>query len=125
MPINRAFPLPVLFQALREMPLGPRERLTLEYVLLRGINDQPEDAMRLAGLAGGLRVKVNLIPYNEAAVAGYASPSLPAARAFRSLLDQRGIRASVRKRRGADISAACGQLAILDPATLEHPAGAA
>jgi 23S rRNA (adenine2503-C2)-methyltransferase len=125
MPINRAYPLPVLFQALRDLPLAPRERVTLEYVLLRGINDQPEDAHRLAALAGTLPVKVNLIPYNEAEVAGYASPSLPAARAFRDRLAQRGIRASVRRRRGADISAACGQLAILDPATLERPAGAA
>ena len=67
-------------------------------------------------------VKVNLIPYNEAGVKGYAPPELPAARAFRDLLLARGIRASVRKRRGADISAACGQLAILDPTLLQQPA---
>ncbi len=112
----------VLFGALREMPLAHRERVTLEYVLLRGINDSTEDAGRLATLAGSMPVKVNLIPYNEAGVGGYAPPELPAARAFRDFLLARGIRASVRKRRGADIAAACGQLAILDPTMLQQPA---
>ena len=122
MPINKAFPLAVLFGALREIPLAHRERVTLEYVLLRGINDSSEDAGRLATLSGSMPVKVNLIPYNEAGVKGYAPPELPVARAFRDLLMARGIRASVRKRRGADISAACGQLAILDPTLLQQPA---
>jgi len=120
MPINRAFPLPILFAALREISLAPRERVTFEYVLLRGINDSPSDAVRLASLAGPMPVKVNLIPYNEACVEGYAAPLPAAARAFRDLLLARGIRASIRKRRGADISAACGQLAILDNGTLQH-----
>ncbi len=121
MPINRAYPLQDLFAALRTVPLGARERITLEYVLLRGINDTREDAARLARLAGGLPIKINLIPYNDAAVAGYDAPRVPAARAFRDLLIERRIPASLRRRRGADISAACGQLAILDTATLEHP----
>src|SRR5262249_53113310 len=63
MPINRAYPLAALFQALEAFPLAPRERVTFEYVLLRGINDSSEDAGRLADLAGRLKVKVNLIPY--------------------------------------------------------------
>jgi len=121
MPINRAYPLAELFRALGEVPLAPRERVTLEYVLLQGINDQPSDALRLVTLAGPLPLKVNLIPYNEAAVARYAPPSLSSARAFRDLLLEKGIPASVRRRRGADIAAACGQLAILNPAMLEHP----
>ena len=121
MPINRAYPLRELFAALRRVPLAPRERITLEYVLLRGINDTREDAARLARLASGMPIKINLIPYNDAAVAGYDAPSVPAARAFRDLLLERRISASLRRRRGADISAACGQLAILDSATLEHP----
>ena len=126
MPINRAYPLRELFCALRRVPLGPRERITLEYVLLRGINDARDDAARLARLAGGLPLKVNLIPYNDAAVAGYDAPPAAAARAFRDHLLEKRIPASLRRRRGADISAACGQLAILDPATLEHvPGGAA
>jgi 23S rRNA (adenine2503-C2)-methyltransferase len=124
MPINRAYPLAALFGALRTMPLAPRERVTLEYVLLRGINDSPEDAARLARLASPLPVKVNLIPYNEAGVDGYAAPPPGGVRAFRDLLLARGIRASVRKRRGADISAACGQLAILEGAGRGGPAPA-
>ncbi len=124
MPINRAFPLPILFEALREVPLAPRERVTLEYVLLRGINDSVDDAVRLARLAGTMPVKVNLIPYNEADVKGYVAPPPRAAQAFRDLLLARGIPASIRKRRGADISAACGQLAILDVETLHRPIAA-
>jgi 23S rRNA (adenine2503-C2)-methyltransferase len=120
MPVNRAYPLAVLFETLREIPLAPRERITLEYVLLRGMNDSIEDAIRLASLTGKMAVKVNLIPYNEAAVGGYAPPAPGAARAFRDLLLARGVRASIRKRRGADISAACGQLAILDE-TVRQP----
>jgi len=121
MPINRAYPLSELFAALREVPLAPREKVTLEYVLLRGMNDRREDAHRLASLAGKLPLKVNLIPYNEAWREGYAATPLESARSFRDALLDRKIPASIRRRRGADISAACGQLAILDPATLEHP----
>jgi 23S rRNA (adenine2503-C2)-methyltransferase len=122
MPINRAFPLAVLFETLRSFPLAPRERITFEYVLLRGINDSLEDAIRLASLSGKLPVKINLIPYNEASVEDYTPTPQPAARAFRDLLLARGIPSSIRRRRGADISAACGQLAILDGATLRHSA---
>jgi 23S rRNA (adenine2503-C2)-methyltransferase len=121
MPINRAYPLVELFGSLRELPLAPREKVTLEYVLLRGMNDRREDAHRLATLAGGLPLKVNLIPYNEAWREGYAATPLESARSFRDTLLNRKIAASIRRRRGADISAACGQLAILDPATLERP----
>ncbi len=121
MPVNRAYPLAVLFETLRAIPLADRERITFEYVLLRDINDSPEDAVRLASLAGRMPVKVNLIPYNEASVKGYAATRLEEARAFRDLLLARGIGASVRRRRGADISAACGQLAILDSGTLQRP----
>jgi 23S rRNA (adenine2503-C2)-methyltransferase len=121
MPVNRAYPLSVLFEALREIPLAPRERITLEYVLLRGVNDTPGDAVRLASLAGKMPVKVNLIPYNEASE-GFSPTPLPAARAFRDLLLARGVPSFLRRRRGADISAACGQLAILDAPTLQRPA---
>jgi len=121
MPVNRAYPLSALFETLRGIPLAPRERITFEYVLLRGINDSAEDAVRLASLAGKMPVKVNLIPYNEASAEGYAAPRPAEARAFRDLLLARGIRTSIRRRRGADISAACGQLAILDEKTLQHP----
>lgn len=113
MPINKAFPLSVLFAALREIRLAARERVTLEYVLLNGINDSSADADRLATLTERLPVKINLIPYNDAAVEEYAPPPAERVRAFRDLLLARGIRVSVRKRKGADISAACGQLAIL------------
>jgi 23S rRNA (adenine2503-C2)-methyltransferase len=124
MPINRAYPLAQLFEALHGLPLAPRERITLEYVLLKGVNDQVREALRLCVLAGSLPIKVNLIPYNEAKVEGFAPASLEAARRFRDLLLARGIPASVRRRRGADISAACGQLAILDSSTPALPAPA-
>jgi 23S rRNA (adenine2503-C2)-methyltransferase len=86
--------------------------VTFEYVLLRGVNDSDDDAERLSGLLRGLPVKVNLIPYNENPGLGFGDPGAERVSAFREALSARGITAMVRKNRGRDIAAACGQLAV-------------
>jgi 23S rRNA (adenine2503-C2)-methyltransferase len=114
MPINRKFPLATLLDACRRYPLAPRERLTFEYVLLRGVNDSAQDPPRLAALLNRhqLRAKVNLIPFNEGAGLAFAEPAAESVRRFRDDLLALGVPVSIRKNRGRDISAACGQLAL-------------
>ncbi|HKY33664.1 MAG TPA: 23S rRNA (adenine(2503)-C(2))-methyltransferase RlmN [Candidatus Polarisedimenticolia bacterium] len=117
MPINRRYPLGELLDACAAFPLGPRERLTFEYVLLAGENDGPEDPRRLAGLLGRhrLRAKVNLIPFNPGGGLPWREPAADRARAFRDDLVRLGVPASIRRNRGRDVSAACGQLALSGP----------
>ncbi len=110
MPVNRRYPLAGLMEALRAYPLPGKKRLTLEYVLLGGINDRPGDARRLLALIRGLRCKVNLIPFNPFEGAPYRRPSDEAVAEFRDILMKGGYLAVIRKSRGADIGAACGQL---------------
>ncbi|MEK7306245.1 MAG: 23S rRNA (adenine(2503)-C(2))-methyltransferase RlmN, partial [Nitrospirota bacterium] len=74
MPVNRRYPLQDLISALRRYPLPPRRRITFEYILLKGINDSPEDAIRLAGLVRGIRCKINLIPFNSYPGAAFERP---------------------------------------------------
>jgi len=111
MPINRRWPLADLLAACREFPVRNGRRITFEYVLLGGVNDSLEDARRLAQLLRGIPAKVNLIPYNANPGLPYVVP--PAARVveFQEVLAARHLTAVVRKNRGRDISAACGQLA--------------
>jgi 23S rRNA (adenine2503-C2)-methyltransferase len=110
MPINRKWNLEALLAACRAFPLGTRERITFEYVLLEGVNDSVRDAEAVARLMHGLRAKVNVIPYNEAGIEGFRTPSAGVAARFRDTLLGRGIPASIRWSRGRDIGAACGQL---------------
>ncbi len=110
-PINRKYPIADLLAACRAFPLGPRERLTFEYVMLDGVNDSPECARQLARLVSGLRAKVNLIPHNPAPELPYAASPPERIDAFQNALRERGVNAFVRRPRGRDISAACGQLA--------------
>ncbi len=116
MPVNRKYPLKELLAACREFPLPPNRRITFEYVLLDKINDSAEDAARLVRLLKGIRSKVNLIPFNppgETAAERFPEPARPdEARIleFRRILHRAKIVATVRRSRGADISAACGQL---------------
>ncbi|MFQ5720739.1 MAG: 23S rRNA (adenine(2503)-C(2))-methyltransferase RlmN, partial [Acidobacteriota bacterium] len=114
MPINRKFPLHDLLDACRAYPLPAREWLTFEYVLLAGINDGAEDPRRLAALLRRhhLRAKVNLIPFNAGSGLPYREPAAETVRRFQESLLALGIPASIRKNRGRDISAACGQLAL-------------
>jgi 23S rRNA (adenine2503-C2)-methyltransferase len=110
MPINRRYPIEQLLDAVRRFPLKHRQRVTFEYVLLRGLTDSPEDALHLVGLLKGMRAKVNLIPFNEAEVVAYKRPSDHVIARFQQFLIDHDIAAFVRKNRGNDISAACGQL---------------
>ena len=110
MPINRKYPLEQLLDVVRRFPLKHRQRVTFEYVLLRGVTDSPEDAFQLVTLLKGIRAKVNLIPLNEAEELGYQRPSDAVVEKFQQILVDHHISAFVRKNRGNDISAACGQL---------------
>jgi 23S rRNA (adenine2503-C2)-methyltransferase len=112
MPINRKYPLRELLDAAAAFPLPPRGRLTFEYVMLEGINCSTEDARRLPALVKRhhLSVKVNLIPFNPGGEIGFSSPPIEAVRRFRDRLLAAGLPCSIRKNRGRDISAACGQL---------------
>jgi 23S rRNA (adenine2503-C2)-methyltransferase len=110
MPVNLKYPLEQLLDAVRRFPLKHRQRVTFEYVLLRGITDLPEDALHLVKLLKGIRAKVNLIPLNEAEELEYERPSDAAVERFQQILVDHHISAFVRKNRGNDISAACGQL---------------
>jgi len=111
MPLNRRYPMAELLAACRAFPARNGRRITFEYVLLRGVNDSLEDARRLAHLLRGIAAKVNLIPYNENPGLGFEAPSPEAVQAFLDALLARNLTAVVRKSRGLDISAACGQLA--------------
>ncbi|GEJ57322.1 23S rRNA (adenine(2503)-C(2))-methyltransferase RlmN [Anaeromyxobacter diazotrophicus] len=111
MPVNRRYPIAELLAACRAFPMKQGRRITFEYVLLGGVNDGDDDAERLAHLLRGLPAKVNLIPYNANPGLGFAAPAPARVEAFRDVLLARQVTAVVRKNRGQDIAAACGQLA--------------
>ncbi len=111
MPINRRYPLAQLLDACRSFPMKQGRRITFEYVLLRGVNDTDADAERLAKLLAGIPAKVNLIAYNENPGLGFGAPDPARVEAFRDALLRRNVTAVVRRNRGQDIAAACGQLA--------------
>ncbi|MDR3763979.1 MAG: 23S rRNA (adenine(2503)-C(2))-methyltransferase RlmN [Acidobacteriota bacterium] len=110
MPINRKWNLEALMDAARVFPLRPRERLTFEYVLLSGVNDTPENAQEVVALLRGLKAKVNLIALNPGPEIGFQTPTPEAVSAFQQTLIAAGIPAYLRRPRGRDIYAACGQL---------------
>jgi 23S rRNA (adenine2503-C2)-methyltransferase len=109
-PINRKYGLKELLDACRRFPVKRRERITFEYVMLKDVNDSPEDARRLVRLLHGIRGKVNLLPLNEAAGIPFQRPSDECVNRFARILSDHGVTVSVRKSRGRDIRAACGQL---------------
>jgi len=111
MPVNRRHPLEELCRELRELPLPPRRRITLAYVLIRGVNDSPADARRLARRVHGIRCKVNLIPLNPFPGSELSRPEASTVLSFQEGLRSRGVSAHIRFSRGDDILAACGQLA--------------
>jgi 23S rRNA (adenine2503-C2)-methyltransferase len=113
MPINRKYPLAALMAALRAYPLPHRRRITIEYTLVVGQNDAVEDARLLARLLVGLPVKVNLIPMNPIEGSSLGPPDLTGVLAFQRVLCDAGYSCFIRRRRGDDVSAACGQLALL------------
>ncbi len=110
MPVNRRYPLKELLAACKRYPLEPRRRITFEYVLLKGVNDSEEDALRLTKLLRGIRCKVNLIPLNPFPGSEFGRPDDAAVRRFQKILVDHHYTAPVRESRGRDISAACGQL---------------
>jgi 23S rRNA (adenine2503-C2)-methyltransferase len=116
MPINRKYPLEALLGACRKYPLRSWEYLMFEYVMLGEVNDTIDDAKRVAKLVGPLKAKVNLIPWNPGDLP-YRESTEEAIAAFQQLLIGRGIATFVRRSRGRDVMAACGQLALLDSST--------
>jgi 23S rRNA (adenine2503-C2)-methyltransferase len=111
-PPNRKYPLAQILDACRRFPLKKRSRITFEYVLLQHVNDTPEDARRLVRLLAGIKAKVNLIPLNPAPGIPFQRPSDDRVDRFAQILADRHITVSVRKSRGQDIRAACGQLIV-------------
>jgi 23S rRNA (adenine2503-C2)-methyltransferase len=110
MPLNRKWDLQKLIAAAREFPLRNRERITFEYVLLNGVNDDASNAREVVELLRGLRAKVNLIALNPGPGIDFSTPTEDRVTAFQQVLMQAGIPAFVRRPRGRDIYAACGQL---------------
>ncbi len=111
MPINRKHPIEAVLATLKRLPLAPRRRFTIAYVLIRGENDRLQDARRLVRLLHGLRCKVNLIPFNPFPETELRAPKEEDVSAFQALLRSRGVSTHVRRSRGGDVLAACGQLA--------------
>jgi 23S rRNA (adenine2503-C2)-methyltransferase len=111
-PLNRKYSLSDVIEACRQFPLKRRDRITFEYVLLADVNDTPEDARRLVRLLRDVRAKVNLIPLNAAPGIPFERPSDERIDQFARVLAERGLTVSVRKSRGRDIRAACGQLIV-------------
>ena len=112
MPVNHAYPLKELVEAVQYYGKENNRRLTFEYILLNGVNDHPEHAKQLAKLLRGMNAYVNLIPYNAVDEKGFKSVSHDEAMVFYDLLMKNHVRCTIRKEHGNDIDAACGQLRI-------------
>ena len=110
MPINRMYPIEKLVEVCRLYPMPRRRRITFEYILMEGVNDSPEDAENLALLMRGVRCKFNLIPFNEFPESQFSTPSDERIDTFRKILIKHKYTAVIRKSKGRDILAACGQL---------------
>ncbi|MBI2060559.1 MAG: 23S rRNA (adenine(2503)-C(2))-methyltransferase RlmN [Nitrospirae bacterium] len=113
MPVDKKYPLAELLTAARRFREQSRARLTFEYVLLRGINDSDQDARALGEIAGQVRARVNIIPFNSSPDLPFERPTDDELARFSYGVTQGGVRALVRKSRGRDILAACGQLAVM------------
>jgi 23S rRNA (adenine2503-C2)-methyltransferase len=111
-PVNRKYGVAEIIEACKRFPLKRRRRITFEYVLLAGVNDSPDDGHRLARLLSGVKSKVNLIPLNAAPGIPFERPSDEAIDRFAQILADHHLTVSVRKSRGRDIRAACGQLIV-------------
>ena len=111
MPINKRWPLKDLLGALRNYPLKPGRRITMEYVMLAGVNDSEEDLNRLPILLKGIPAKINLIPYNANTGLGFSPPATDKIYYWQKRLLAMGMNSTIRWSKGEDISAACGQLA--------------
>jgi 23S rRNA (adenine2503-C2)-methyltransferase len=110
MPVNKAYNLRSLISACRDFPLDNRKMITFEYILIKGVNDSPADAKKVSRLLSGLRAKINLIPFNECPGLDLKTPDMEHVHAFQDILANNNFTAIIRKSKGRDISAACGQL---------------
>ena len=124
MPINRKWDLTTLLEAARAFPLRTRERLTFEYVLLDQVNDSPQNARELIELLRGVRAKVNLIALNPGPGIAFAMPEQDRVLNFQRLLVAAGVPTFIRRPRGRDIYAACGQLKRTVEITAAQPLAA-
>lgn len=120
MPVSRQYPLDQLMEELRRFPLHPRRRITLEYVMLKDVNDSVHHARQLVRLISHIRCKVNLIPYNPSSVTGLVGTDKQGIEQFAAALAHKSVTVTVRASKGQDIEAACGQLAGQTP-ILEAP----
>ena len=112
MPVNRKHSLDELTDALRRYPMPKRQRITIEYTLIKGVNDSIRDANGMVELLRGIPVKVNLIPMNPISGSDLQAPDSSHVTRFQEQLTRRGLSVFVRKTRGDDVAAACGQLAF-------------
>jgi 23S rRNA (adenine2503-C2)-methyltransferase len=110
MPVNRKYSLQQLMECCRSLPIPRRKRITFEYVLLRGVNDSVQDAKALCHLLHDIRCKVNVIPFNPHPGSRYQRPDDSAVERFQQVLQAHGMQINIRRPRGDDIQAACGQL---------------
>lgn len=111
-PPNKKYGLHAIVDACKRFPVAKRNRITFEYVLLAGVNDSPADARRLVALLDGVKAKVNLIPLNAAPGIPFDRPSDAAVDRFARIVAEKGMTVLVRRSRGRDIRAACGQLIV-------------
>jgi len=112
MPVNRRFPLAELLEACEHYVQRKGRVITFEYILIAGINDDLKQAANLARLARRLGAKVNLIPYNRVDGLPWHRPELAAQKTFHAALQREGVKATLRREKGGDIEAACGQLRL-------------
>jgi len=110
MPVNQTYPLKSLLHACREFPLPNRRMITFEYILIKGVNAGEKDAHKLVNLLKGIRAKINLIPMNQSPGMEFSPPSMERILHFQQILHNNNFTAIIRKSKGSDISAACGQL---------------
>ena len=116
-PLNRRFPIACLLDELKSLPqINRRHPVFFEYTLMKGVNDRAEDAKRLVRISQTLPSKVNLIPCNTHPGSSYGSPSPQDCDEFAKILSDARVRVTLRRPRGSDIAAACGQLALQTPA---------
>ncbi len=112
MPVNRRWPLEELLPAIREFSERHGRMVTLEFILMEGVNDGPDQAARLGAIAGDLHAHVNLIPYNAVEGLPWRRPGAARQQSFLRVLQERGVSVTLRREKGHDIDAACGQLRL-------------
>ena len=114
MPVNRKYPLAELLSACSYFASRKKQRLTFEFILIEGVNDSADQARKLAAIAHSLKAKVNLIPYNTVPGLEWRRPSAQTQESFLAVLRKQGVAATLRREKGHDIAAACGQLRLVE-----------